>query len=100
MSTKPGLPACGRPSTRATRAVLPRGIRLRVSGRRSSCPKNGAKAVAAFRFSRRAESDLLEIATPSCGWGEDQTIRYIDDLETCCRKLAGNPEIGRACDDI
>jgi toxin ParE1/3/4 len=33
-------------------------------------------------------------------WGKDQTIRYIDDLETCCRQLADNPELGRRCDHI
>jgi toxin ParE1/3/4 len=33
-------------------------------------------------------------------WGEDQTIRYIDGLETCCRQLAENPQLGRPCDHI
>ena len=33
-------------------------------------------------------------------WGEDQTIRYIDGLETCCQQLADNPESGRRCDHI
>lgn len=33
-------------------------------------------------------------------WGEDQTIRYIDSLETCCQQLADNPELGRPCDHI
>ena len=32
--------------------------------------------------------------------GEDQTIRYIDSLETCCQQLADNPELGRPCDHI
>ena len=31
-------------------------------------------------------------------WGEAQAIRYLDGLETCCRQLADNPELGRACD--
>jgi toxin ParE1/3/4 len=57
--------------------------------------------VAAFRFSRRAESDLMEIAQYTLNrWGEDQTIRYLDDLERCCQQLADNPDLGRACDDI
>jgi toxin ParE1/3/4 len=57
--------------------------------------------VAAFRFSRRAESDLIEIARYTMNrWGADQTARYIDDLEACCQQLAGNPDLGRACDDI
>lgn len=33
-------------------------------------------------------------------WGDDQSIRYIDDLEACCRMLADNPALGRACDDV
>ena len=33
-------------------------------------------------------------------WGEDQTVRYIDGLETCCQQLADNPELGRPCDHI
>ena len=33
-------------------------------------------------------------------WGEDQAIRYIDDLEASCQQLAGNPTLGRACDHI
>jgi len=33
-------------------------------------------------------------------WGEDQTIRYIDGLETCCQQLADNPELGRLCNHI
>ncbi len=33
-------------------------------------------------------------------WGEDQTFRYLDDLEACCRKLADHPGLGRKCDDI
>lgn len=37
--------------------------------------------VASFRFSRRAETDLLSVAAYTLRtWGEDQTIRYIDDL--------------------
>jgi plasmid stabilization system protein ParE len=33
-------------------------------------------------------------------WGLDQTIRYIDGLETCCQHLADNPGSGRLCDHI
>lgn len=33
-------------------------------------------------------------------WGEDQTLRYIDSLETCCQQLAENPQLGRPCDHI
>jgi len=57
--------------------------------------------VAAFRFSRRAEADLLSIGTYTLRtWGQDQTIRYIEDLETCCRMLADSPILGRPCDDV
>jgi len=57
--------------------------------------------VATFRFSRRAEADLLSIGAYTLRiWGEDQTIRYIDDLEECCPMLACNPKLGRACDDV
>ena len=33
-------------------------------------------------------------------WGERQTLRYIDELETCCRQLAENPQSGRSCDHV
>jgi toxin ParE1/3/4 len=57
--------------------------------------------VSAFRFSLRAETDLAEIARYTLRqWGEDQTIRYIDDLEACCQQLAASPELGRLCDDV
>jgi toxin ParE1/3/4 len=57
--------------------------------------------VAAFHFSRRAEADLLEIGSYTLQtWGVDQAIRYIDQLEACCQRLANNPESGRSCDDV
>ena len=57
--------------------------------------------MAALRFSRRAEADLLIIGAHTLRtWGEDQTIRYIDDLESCCQMLSDNPALGRACDDV
>jgi toxin ParE1/3/4 len=57
--------------------------------------------MALFRFSRRAEADLLSIGAYTLRtWGDDQTIRYLDELETCCRMLAGNPALGRSCDDV
>jgi toxin ParE1/3/4 len=57
--------------------------------------------VASFRFSRLAEADLLGIGAYTLrAWGEDQTIRYIDDLEACCQMLADNPSLGRACDEV
>jgi toxin ParE1/3/4 len=57
--------------------------------------------VAKFRFSRRAEADLLSIADYTLReWGKAQTARYIDELEDCYQTLADNPALGRACDDI
>jgi toxin ParE1/3/4 len=57
--------------------------------------------VASFRFSRQAEADLLAIGRYTIRtWGMDQAVRYIDDLEACCRMLAANPTLGRVCDDI
>ncbi len=57
--------------------------------------------MATFRLSRLAEADLLDIANYTLrAWGQDQAIRYVDDLEACCRKLADNPELGRACDHV
>lgn len=57
--------------------------------------------MAAFRFSRRAEADLLSIGAYTLRtWGKDQAAYYIDDLEECCRMLAENPALGRSCDDV
>jgi toxin ParE1/3/4 len=57
--------------------------------------------VGLFRFSHRAEADLLSIGAHTLRtWGADQAIRYIDDLEECCQMLADNPALGRACDDV
>jgi toxin ParE1/3/4 len=57
--------------------------------------------MAAYRLSRMAETDLLQIATYTLDrWGKDQTVTYIDGLEACCRQLLNNPELGRACDYI
>jgi len=57
--------------------------------------------VAAFRFSRRAETDLLSIGDYTLRtWGKVQAARYINDLELCCQTLADNPALGRPCDDI
>lgn len=57
--------------------------------------------MAEFRFSRRAEADLLSIGAYTLRtWGAEQTIRYINDLEACCSMLADNPKLGRQCDDV
>ena len=57
--------------------------------------------MAALRFSRRAESDLLSIADFTLRtWGKAQSIHYLAELEACCQRLAGNPGLGRKCDFI
>ena len=54
-----------------------------------------------FRFSRRAETDLLAIGEFTIGkWGKSQAARYIGELETCCQTLADNPGLGRRCNDV
>ena len=55
----------------------------------------------ALRFSRRAEKDLLEIASYTLRtWGKAQATLYLNDLENCCEMLADNPALGRRCDRI
>jgi toxin ParE1/3/4 len=57
--------------------------------------------VAAFRFSRRAESDLRGIAEYTLRtWGKVQAARYLGELEDCCRRLADHPASGRLCEEI
>jgi toxin ParE1/3/4 len=57
--------------------------------------------VAAFRFSRHAEADLLSIGVYTLRtWGSAQTVRYLDELEACCQRLADNPASDRPCDHV
>jgi toxin ParE1/3/4 len=57
--------------------------------------------VAVFRFSRRAEADLLSIAKYTLRtWGKAQTARHLGDLEVFCQTLADNPAFGRPCDEV
>ena len=57
--------------------------------------------MAAFRFSRRAEADLLSIADYTLRtWGSAQAARYLGELEVCCQMLVGNPALGRLCEDV
>jgi len=57
--------------------------------------------MAAFRFSRRAEADLLSTGLYTLHtWGEVQTARYMNELEACCHMLAANPNLGRVCDHV
>ena len=54
-----------------------------------------------FRFSRLAEADLVSIGDYTLRtWGEAQADRYITELEDCCKRLAGNPGLGRRCDHV
>src|ERR1039458_6865886 len=86
---------------KATPAVSPRANHLRGSGEHLNFPRRSASRMAEFRFSRVAEADLLSIGAYTLRtWGEDQTIRYIEDLEACCQTLADNPTLGRACDEV
>jgi plasmid stabilization system protein ParE len=51
--------------------------------------------VAGFRFSRRAEADLLSIGDYTLRkWGKAQATRYLGELEACCQTLALNPALG------
>jgi toxin ParE1/3/4 len=57
--------------------------------------------VAGFRFSHRAEADLLAIGAYTLQtWGEDQAIDYVNALEACCQMLADNPGLGRRCAEV
>jgi toxin ParE1/3/4 len=54
-----------------------------------------------FRFSRRAEADLMGIGDYTLRqWGKAQAARYLAELETCCQTLAHNPALGRLCNEV
>ncbi len=57
--------------------------------------------MAAVRFSRLAEADLLSIGKYTLRtWGAAQADRYLSEIEACCQRLAESPSLGRACDEI
>jgi toxin ParE1/3/4 len=57
--------------------------------------------VAAFRFSRRVEVDLLSIGDYTLrAWGKAQAARYLGELEACWQTLSDNPALGRLCDEV
>lgn len=57
--------------------------------------------MALFRFSQRAEADVLGIGAHTVRtWGEDQAVRYLIELEECCQMPANKPVLGRNCDHI
>jgi toxin ParE1/3/4 len=52
-------------------------------------------------FSRRAEADLLDIAKYTLKiWGAKQVDQYLTNIDSCCRRLAVAPLLGRSCDEI
>ena len=57
--------------------------------------------MAGFRFSRRAEADLLNIGAYTLRkWGKTQAVRYMGELEDCCQRLAGSHALGRSCGEV
>jgi toxin ParE1/3/4 len=53
--------------------------------------------MAEYRLSKRAESDLAEIADYTIEtFGIKQSRRYRDGLNTCFQSLADNPKLGRS----
>lgn len=57
--------------------------------------------MASLHYSRLAEADLRSIAIYTRDrWGKVQAVRYLNELEPCCRTLAENSGMGRACDEI
>ena len=55
--------------------------------------------MATFRFTRRAESDLIGIRDYTViTWGAAQATRYASALKDCCQSLADNPSLGRLCE--
>jgi toxin ParE1/3/4 len=54
-----------------------------------------------YIFSLRAEADLDDIITFTIDrWNKAQADRYLAALDDCCQRLADNPLIGRACDEL
>ena len=53
--------------------------------------------MAAFRFSRRAEADLLSIGDYTIRtWGKAQAAGYLGELQVCCQTLSDNPALARS----
>jgi toxin ParE1/3/4 len=54
-----------------------------------------------YRFAWAAEEDLEGIVDYTLQrWGVDQASQYLDGLEQQAQSLAGNPKIGKSCDDL
>ncbi|MEH6717181.1 type II toxin-antitoxin system RelE/ParE family toxin [Parasphingorhabdus flavimaris] len=57
--------------------------------------------MADLRLSRRAASDLAEIADYTIAeFGIDQARRYRDQLQACFRSLLANPQLGRSAEAV
>jgi toxin ParE1/3/4 len=57
--------------------------------------------MADLRLSRRAASDLAEIADYTIAeFGIDQARRYRDQLQACFRSLLANPALGRSAEEV
>ncbi|MFY9747414.1 MAG: type II toxin-antitoxin system RelE/ParE family toxin [Acidobacteriaceae bacterium] len=57
--------------------------------------------MAVLSLSPKARADLIDIGAYTLQtWSEAQAIRYLDRLEDAMERLAENPMLGRACDEI
>jgi toxin ParE1/3/4 len=57
--------------------------------------------MATFRFTIRAEGDLLSISQYTIQmWRDRQADRYLGELERCCARLAASPSLGRRCENV
>jgi len=57
--------------------------------------------MADLRLSRRAASDLAEIADYTIAeFGIDQARLYRDQLDACFRSLLANPQLGRSAEEV
>jgi toxin ParE1/3/4 len=57
--------------------------------------------MAELRLSRRAASDLAEIADYTIAeFGIDQARLYRDQLDACFRSLLANPQLGRSAEEV
>lgn len=57
--------------------------------------------MAELRLSRRAATDLAEIADYTIAeFGIDQARRYRDQFQACFRSLLDNPQLGRSAEEV
>jgi len=54
-----------------------------------------------LRYSQRSKVDLKNIAIFTLQkWGENQVIRYLNQLDLACDRLTSTPWIGRDCSKL